>query len=160
MPIKIHKRKKSSRYHGRKRGTCGTGARKKMKGSGHRGGKGMAGTGKRADQKKTLILKLYGHDYFGKQGITSKKTERDKRKRINLDSIYKNLESFGKRKGDAYEINLNSYKILAGQLEIKKKLIITAQSASESAIEKVEKAGGKIILPEKKVGEKKEKEEK
>ena len=160
MSIKTKKRKKSSRYHGRKRGTCGTGARKKMKGSGHRGGKGMAGTGKRADQKKTLILKLYGHDYFGKQGITSKKTERDKRKRINLDSIYKNLESFGKRKGDAYEINLNSYKILAGQLEIKKKLIITAQSASESAIEKVEKAGGKIILPEKKVGEKKEKEEK
>ena len=160
MSIKTKKRKKSSKYHGRKRGTCGTGARKKMKGSGHRGGKGMAGTGKRADQKKTLILKLYGHDYFGKQGITSKKTERDKRKRINLDSIYKNLESFGKRKGDAYEINLNSYKILAGQLEIKKKLIITAQSASESAIEKVEKAGGKIILPEKKVGEKKEKEEK
>ena len=160
MSIKTKKRKKSSRYHGRKRGTCGTGARKKMKGSGHRGGKGMAGTGKRADQKKTLILKLYGHDYFGKQGITSKKTERDKRKRINLDSIYKNLESFGKRKGDAYEINLNSYKILAGQLEIKKKLIITAKSASGSAIEKVEKAGGKIILPEKKVGEKKEKEEK
>ncbi|KHO55517.1 MAG: large subunit ribosomal protein L15 [archaeon GW2011_AR19] len=160
MSIKTKKRKKSSRYHGRKRGTCGTGARKKMKGSGHRGGKGMAGTGKRADQKKTLILKLYGHDYFGKQGITSKKTERDKRKRINLDSIYKNLESFGKRKGDAYEINLNSYKILAGQLEIKKKLIITAQSSSGSAIEKVEKAGGKIILPEKKVGEKKEKEEK
>ena len=78
MSIKTKKRKKSSRYHGRKRGTCGTGARKKMKGSGHRGGKGMAGTGKRADQKKTLILKLYGHDYFGKQGITSKKTERDK----------------------------------------------------------------------------------
>ena len=154
MSIKTKKRKKSSRYHGRKRGTCGTGARKKMKGSGHRGGKGMAGTGKRADQKKTLILKLYGHDYFGKQGITSKKTERDKRKRINLDSIYKNLESFGKRKGDAYEINLNSYKILAGQLEIKKKLIITAQSASESAIEKIEKAGGKIIL----IGNKEEKE--
>ena len=155
MSIKTKKRKKSSRYHGRKRGTCGTGARKKMKGSGHRGGKGMAGTGKRADQKKTLILKLYGHDYFGKQGITSKKTERDKRKRINLDSIYKNLESFGKRKGDAYEINLNSYKILAGQLEIKKKLIITAQSASESAIKKVEKAGGKIIL----IGNKEEKKE-
>ena len=155
MSIKTKKRKKSSRYHGRKRGTCGTGARKKMKGSGHRGGKGMAGTGKRADQKKTLILKLYGHDYFGKQGITSKKTERDKRKRINLDSIYKNLESFGKRKGDAYEINLNSYKILAGQLEIKKKLIITAQSSSGSAIEKVEKAGGKIIL----IGNKEEKKE-
>lgn len=145
---KTKKRKKSSRYHGRKRGTCGTGARKKMKGSGHRGGKGMAGSGKRADQKKSLVLKLYGHGYFGKQGITSKKTERDKRNRINLDLIYKNLESFGNKKGDSYEINLNSYKILAGQSEIKKKLIITAQSASESAIENVEKAGGKIILPE------------
>ncbi len=136
---KTKKRKKSSRYHGRNMGTCGTGARKKSQGSGHKGGKGMAGTGKRADQKKTLILKLYGHGYFGKQGITSKGTKRDKRDRINVGEI--------QEKYKPGEINLSSYKIL-GDGEIKNKFIITAESASKSAIEKVEKAGGKIIVKE------------
>ncbi|MDP3758735.1 MAG: uL15 family ribosomal protein [Candidatus Daviesbacteria bacterium] len=136
---KTKKRKKSSRYHGRNMGTCGKGARKKAKGSGHRGGKGMAGTGKRGDQKKSLVLKLYGHGYFGKQGITSKGTERDKRDRINVGEI--------QEKYKPGELNLSSYKIL-GDGEIKNKFIITAQSASKSAIEKVEKAGGKIIVEE------------
>ena len=124
--------------HGRKMGTSGRGARKKAQGSGHRGGKGMAGTGKRADQKKTLITKLYGHGYFGKQGITSKKTKKDKRKRINLRDIQ-----------DKYkpgEVNLSEYKIL-GEGEIKGKYLIKAKEASKSAIKKVKKAGGEIILP-------------
>ena len=83
--------------HGRKMGTHGWGARKKHKKSGHRGGTGMAGTGKRADQKKTLVNKLYGNKYFGKQGITSKKTQRDKRDRINLQDIELNLGSYIKK---------------------------------------------------------------
>ncbi len=136
---KTHKRKKSSRMHGRKMGTHGRGARKKAKGSGHRGGKGMAGSGKRADQKKTLITKLYGNAYFGKQGITSKGTKRDKRDRINVGEI--------QEKYKPGEINLSSYKIL-GDREIKNKFIITAKEASSSAIKKVEKAGGKIIVKE------------
>jgi large subunit ribosomal protein L15 len=54
MPMKkTHKRRKVSRMHGRKMGTHGWGARKKHKKSGHRGGTGMAGTGKRGDQKTT-----------------------------------------------------------------------------------------------------------
>jgi len=146
---KTHKRKKSSRMHGRGRGTHGWGERKKHKKSGHRGGKGMAGTGKRADQKKTLITKLYGNKYFGKQGITSKKTKKDKRNRINLDAIEKNLEKYWKKTQNGFEIDLSDYKIL-GDGEVKNKLIIKAKEASKSAIEKVEKAGGKIHLPDKK----------
>jgi large subunit ribosomal protein L15 len=127
-------------------GTHGGGARKKRKGSGHKGGKGMSGSGKRADQKKTLITKLYGHSYFGKQGITSKKTERDKRKRINLQQVQENLEKYGKKSGDKFEIDLKDYKIL-GKGKVKNKLIINSKEASKSAIEKVKKAGGEIILP-------------
>ncbi|MBI2057008.1 mitochondrial large ribosomal subunit protein uL15m, partial [Candidatus Pacearchaeota archaeon] len=104
----------------------------------------MAGTGKRGDQKKTLVLKLYGHNYFGKQGITSKGTKRDKRDRINVGEI--------QEKYKPGEINLSSYKIL-GDGEIKNKFIITAQSASESAIKKVEAAGGKIIIEVRKIME-------
>jgi large subunit ribosomal protein L15 len=160
MPTKTHKRKKVSRMHGRKMGSHGWGARKKHKKSGHRGGTGMAGTGKRGDTKTTLITKLFGHDYFGKQGITSRKTKRDTRQRINLQQIEKNLEKYGKKGAKGWEIKLEKYKIL-GEGEIKEKLIITALAASESAIKKVKKAGGEIILPEKDKSEKKkdEKEE-
>ncbi len=143
--IKTHKRKKSSRMNGRGRGSHGWGERKKHKKKGHRGGKGMSGTGKRADQKKTLITKLYGNKYFGKQGITSKKTEKNQEKKINLETIENNLESYGKKQGDKWEINLKSYKIL-GTGEVKNKLIIRANKASKSAIEKVKKRGGEIQL--------------
>tara|TARA_Y100000034_G_scaffold19272_1_gene21697 strand:- start:18020 stop:18499 length:480 start_codon:yes stop_codon:yes gene_type:complete len=147
--MKTKKRKKSSRAHGRGMGTHGWGARKKHKKTGHRGGKGMSGSGKRADHKKTLIQKLYGHKYFGKQGITSRGTKKDKRKKINLQTIELNLKKYGKKVGDKFEINLKNYKIL-GFGEIKNKLIIKAKEASLSAIKKVKSVGGEIILPIKK----------
>src|SRR3989344_5304199 len=109
---KTKKRRKSTRMHGHGMGTHGGGARKKRKGSGHRGGKGMAGSGKRADHKKTLVTKLYGHGYFGKQGITSKGTQKDKGDRINLWEIEANLDSFCKKTSKGYECDLKGYKIL------------------------------------------------
>jgi len=157
--IKTHKRKKESRMHGKNMGTHGGGARKKRKGSGHRGGKGMSGSGKRADHKKTLVQKLYGHGYFGKKGITSIGTKRDKRDRINLEQIQKEIGKYKNKKG---EVVLKNYKILGkGEINTLKgtseKLIIRAKEASKSAIEKVKKAGGEIILMsgEKKVEKKK-----
>lgn len=150
---KTKKRKKASRMRGRGQGTHGWGARKKHKKSGHRGGKGMAGTGKRADQKKTLVTKLYGHGYFGKQGITSKRTWKDKRHRINLEDIELNIESFmkkgiAKKTGKGIEIDLQNYKILDASQEytLKNKLIIKAKKASKSAIKKIRKVGGEILL--------------
>ena len=148
--MKTKKRKRSTRMHGRGMGTHGYGARKKHKKSGHHGGAGMSGSGKRADHKKTLVLKLYGHKYFGKQGITSKKTQRDTRKRINLKEIEFNIEKYvkkgvAKKTKDGFEINLKDYKIL-GDGEVKNKLFIIAMEASQSAIEKVKKAGGEIKL--------------
>jgi len=143
ISTKTHKRKKSGRMLGRGAGSCGWGARKKHKKAGHKGGVGMSGTGKRADQKKTLVIKLYGNDYFGKQGITSRGTKRDTRKRINLFTIEQNLDTYGKKSGDKWEVNLENYKIL-GEGEVKNKLFIKAKEASASAIEKVKKAGGEI----------------
>ena len=154
IKMKTKKRKKASRMHGRGMGTHGGGARKKRKGSGHRGGIGMSGSGKRADHKKTLVTKKYGHKYFGKQGITSRKTERDKRKRINLQEIESNLEKYGKKSSKGYEIDLTGYKIL-GNGEVKDKLIIKAKEVSSSARKKVETKGGEIILPLKKIKENK-----
>ncbi len=146
MPIKLKKTKKSKKIHGTT--TYGWGARKKHKGSGHRGGKGMAGTGKRADQKKSLVIRLYGNKYFGKQGITSKRTAKKKQKVINLHDIEEKFKEG--------EIDLKEYKILGGG-EISRKFIIKAKSFSKSAKEKIEKAGGEIAVEKK---EKKTKEDK
>ncbi len=142
--IKTRKRKKKSRMRGRGMGTHGGGARKKRKKSGHRGGAGMSGSGKRADHKKTFITKHYGHGYFGKKGITSKKTQKDKRKRINVGDIQDKYQSG--------ELNLPDYKIL-GKGNIKDKFIIKAKEASKTAIEKVKKSSGEIILKKSKNGE-------
>ncbi len=146
---KTHKTKKAKKQRGKGMGTYGRGARKAGKDKGHHGGIGMAGSGKRADQKKTLIIKLYGNNYFGKQGVTSKGTRRKKREDISLREINDKKEKLGKKTPKGWEINLENKKIL-GNGEVKDKLIITAKAASKPAIEKVEKAGGKIILPKKK----------
>lgn len=155
--MKTHKRKKVTRDHGRGMGTHGSGARKNKRKSGNKGGCGMSGTGKRADHKKTLITKLYGHSYFGKQGITSRGTKRDTRQRIGLAQIQSNLAGFlkkglAKKTAKGYEINLGTYKILS-EGTIKEKLFIKASGASKVALEKVKAAGGEIILPVAKVKE-------
>lgn len=148
MVIKIKKKKKSVNQIGRT--THGHGSRKKWKGSGHWGGKGMAGTGKRADHKKSLVIKLYGNKYFGKQGITSKGTKRKKEKKINLVDIEKNYDSLMKKFGKNGLLDLSEYKIL-GDGEITKKIRIKAMNASESAKSKIEKSGGEIEFLRKRV---------
>ncbi len=146
MVIKLKKIKKVKRMRGKGMGTHGWGARKKHMGSGHRGGFGMAGTGKKADQKKSLVIKKY-KQYFGKQGETSKSTKRRHNNVMNLDYIQKNLESLKKKYLEKDILNLKDYKIL-GKGEINHKLKIKAKAASETAKEKIKKAGGEIIIPD------------
>lgn len=146
MVMKTKKRKRGTRRHGQ---NSYHGARKARKGSGHKGGVGMAGTGKRADHKKSLVIKLYGNKYFGKQGITSKKTERIKSRFINLRDIEKNFDSLMKKFGKDNELVLSDYKVL-GTGEMKSKITIKANEFSKSAEEKITKAGGKAIKLSKK----------
>ena len=86
-----HKRQKASRYRASK--THGCGSMKKRRGKGNKGGAGNAGSGKRADHKKSLILVKY-KKYFGKQGITSKRTAKRRLKTINIREI---LERFAEK---------------------------------------------------------------
>jgi large subunit ribosomal protein L15 len=144
--MKIKKRRKVSRMHGHHMGTHGWGARKKHISSGHAGGTGMSGTGKIGGHKKTMVLKLYGNAYFGKQGVTSRGTKRNKDKVINLDLLEKNIESLKKKFFKDNILDLSEYKIL-GKGKIESKITIKAKAASESAIKSIEKAGGEIILP-------------
>ncbi len=144
--MKFKRQKKSKKMRGHR--THGHSA-KLNKGKGSRGGKGMSGSGKRADQKKTKILKE-NKNYFGKRGFKSRKKTNKKIKIINLQEI--------QEKYPEGEINLKNYKIL-GNGEIKKKFAIKAKAASKSAIDKIKKAGGEIILDteKKKIENKKDK---
>jgi ribosomal protein L15 len=154
--MRLKKRKKASRMHGHGMGTHGWGARKKHISSGNQGGWGMSGTGKMAGHKKTLVTHLYGTSYFGKQGVTSRGSERKKNPVMNVADIELSLEmlkkKFGQKDGT---LNLEDYKIL-GDGEITSKVSIKAKAASKGAIEKIEKAGGKIIIEAEEESEEKE----
>ena len=141
--VKTKKTKKSKKLRGTN--SHGHGARKNWKGSGKRGGVGMAGTGKRADHKKTLITKKYGNKYFGKQGITSKSTRKKLYHSINIGDISKNLDSLMKKHGKDKILNLEKYRVL-GDGELKDKVKIKALGFSKQAKDKIEKAGGEAIL--------------
>lgn len=124
------KRRKKSRYRGTH--THGRGAKKKARGSGHRGGVGKAGSGKRADHKKDLI-----NFPFGKDKVLRRK-QKTKLKVINLSQI-------SERYSGNKEVVLTGFKVL-GEGELKEKMVIKADAASQSAIDKVKKSGGDIIV--------------
>lgn len=141
--MKIHKRSKRTRLRGSR--SAGTGFRKKNKGGvGNRGGQGWAGTGKRGSQKQQKAL-MYAQSlgfekYFGKRGLTSAPTQVKKTEQINLDDIKANF--FVK---EGQKIELKEHKILGDGEGFKAE--IHARAASQSAIDKMNKAGGKIVLP-------------
>ena len=132
----VNKRKKNSRQKGSY--TYGWGSKKKHRKAGNRGGRGMSGTGKRSDHKKTMILKKYGHEYFGKFGFRRPQHTKIKIKTINLCDLEKLKET---------NIDLTNlgYDKLLGKGEITKKITVTINSCSKNAKEKIEKIGGQII---------------
>jgi large subunit ribosomal protein L15 len=156
--MKIKKRNKRSRLRGLRR--CGYGFGKKHRGKGNKGGVGMSGTGKKSGQKVTLIHAKMP-DYFGRKGFTSiKKIKRKNEKRINItqieNSIYTLIEDgLAKKTPEGIELNLYDYKVL-GEGETKNKFIVKAKSISAGAKEKIEKAGGKVLVEEDKLTEVKE----
>lgn len=145
--MRIKKRRKPSRYRGGQ--TAKRGKKARCRASGSQGGVGMAGTGKRGDQKKTLVIKLTGgNNYFGKdralrRGVTPKKLES-----INISQISLKVPN---KEGI---IDLTGYKIL-GDGEISGKFKIKASAISASALEKMKKSGSEVILEHSESEEKK-----
>ncbi len=145
----VNKRKKNTRQRGSK--THGWGAKKKHRGQGHRGGRGMAGTGKRADSKKPSIWK---EDYFGKHGFVSK-TPKVKINAINISFIEQHLNKFIsedliKKEDEFYFIDLEKigFNKLLGDGKVSLKFKVKTPYASQIAIEKVKEAGGEVITSE------------
>ena len=144
----MNKRKKFSRYRGSH--THGGGAKKKRRGAGHRGGRGMAGSGKRADQKKISILKLYGNEYFGKHGFNRPQKTIKIIKAVNINEVEKNLDSYLsknliKKENNYFLINLKNLGVdkLLGTGTIANKYKIIGKVSKKAKI-KIEEKGGLI----------------
>ncbi len=144
MVKKVVKRNRRTRLRGSR--SAGYGFRKKHKGHGNKGGHGWSGTGKRGSQKQQKAL-MYAHSmgfekYFGKRGLTSASTGKARTEQINLDDLKAN---FFKKEGQKIEMKL--HKILGDGEGFKAE--VYAKSATQSAIDKMTKAGGKIIISDK-----------
>lgn len=138
------RKKKARKFRGSK--THGWGSKKKHRGAGNRGGRGLAGTGKRADQKKPSILKEYGNEYFGRRGFVS--PQRKEEKTINLDYLEKNAEKLKekgliKKENEHYIIDIRAlgFDKLLGKGKIKNKYKVKGKT-SKTAEEKIKEAGG------------------
>ena len=143
----VHKRRKNRKQRGSKTHGSGIGS-KHNKGSGNRGGCGMAGTGKRGDQKKPSIWK--DDKYFGKFGFISK-SRMPKTCGIDIKTIEDRLDKLVKEgivkfQDGSYNLNLEDlgHNKLLGAGKATKKLIITTDFAAEKAVEKIKKAGGDV----------------
>ena len=140
----VNKRKKNSRLRGSH--THGWGAMKKHRGAGNRGGRGAAGSGKRADSKKPSIWK---GTYFGKHGFTGK----PKGKAVNASYLEEHIDLLVSKKSakpqaGGYSIDLKAmgFSKLLGRGKLTKKLLIECDSASARAVEAVKAAGGQVKL--------------
>ena len=155
------------------RGTSshGWGHKKKHRGAGHRGGKGLAGTGARGDSQKVSILVksksilqkmaavkgtkmsklIVGKAYYGKKGFNSihaKKTDV-----LSLNYIENNFDvmidkgMIVKEKTEfVFDSTAFKYDKILGKGSFSKKVTIICNDISESAKQKVEDAGGKVVI--------------
>lgn len=139
-----HRKKKVEKMRGKH--THGWGSKKKRRGAGSHGGRGMGGSGKRGDVKKPFIIKHLTKNYFGKHGFTP---HYQYRKLIPLN-IYE-LSSYDLKEEDGYfPIELKGYKLL-GKGNPNRKYKIRVERATKKAITKIEKFGGIVeILKENK----------
>lgn len=166
------KRAKTTRYRGSN--SHGWGHKKKHRGSGHRGGFGLAGTGARGDSRKTSILsssksilkqisaqkgvkmskiEKIGGSYFGKRGFKSIHKKNEKVLSIsylehNFDKLVAN-EIIVKEKDEfIFDSTAFGYDKILGNCNFTKKLTVICDDISDSAKARIEGVGGKVVLTE------------
>ncbi|MFZ8795707.1 MAG: uL15m family ribosomal protein [Acidilobaceae archaeon] len=145
----VRRERKSRKLRGRSR-TMGWGSVGQHRKSGSRGGKGAAGLGK---HEWTWTIK-YAPDWYGKRGFTPRRSKASYHKSIvnvgDLAEIVDRLKSTGKAKMEdgMVEVNLADMGVekLLGEGEIMVPVKVIVSEASETAVKKIEEAGGKVIL--------------
>ncbi len=179
------KRTKVSRARGTNSHSWGH--KKKHRGSGHRGGFGLAGTGARGDSQKAGLLakskklmqkiaagkgvtvksvekSLSKRNYFGKKGFKSIHTvKRDVLSISYLEENFDKLVEAGIIVKEGNEMLFDStnfkYNKILGNGSFSKKITVICQEISANAKAKIESAGGKVIIVGTEVQEESSKEE-
>jgi len=136
------KRKKVTKYRGSH--THGGGSKKKRRGAGHRGGRGNAGSGKRADQKKP---KFWKEKYFSGPPF---KSLQKKPSTITIAQIETRFENLQKQKiitekDGFFEVSFKHPWKLLSQGNPSRKYFMKTSAASKTAMEKISKKGGKFL---------------
>ena len=124
--------------------------KKAGRGAGLRGGKGNAGLIKH----RWMYMMKNDPNHFGRHGFKRPQSILKEDKIINVGELEAKFP-------DKKEINLTEqgYDKLLGGGQIKTKMKITVDSASEKAVEKIKEKGGAVILPEENFEEKEMAEE-
>lgn len=147
------KTKKVNKYRGSH--THGSGAKKKRRGAGNRGGRGFAGSGKRADQKKPRYWK---EKYFS--GPTFKPLKQ-KPESITIEDIEQKFEKYTNQgliteNNGLFEVSISKSWKLLSQGKPTRKYFIQTSLISKKAKEKIIDAGGKVKEKAQQLNNKKE----
>ncbi len=133
------------------RGTrnCGWGNTQKHRGAGSRGGRGMAGSKK---QKWSYVSKFMP-DHFGRVGFKRPLKMIHEDSIINVGDIDASLErlvakGMAQMKDNKYLVDLGEmgYDKLLGSGRVSHPIEIKVEKTSKSAVEKIEKAGGRVEI--------------
>lgn len=143
----VRREKKSKYYRGSR--TCGWGRVAQHRRSGRKGGRGRVGYHKH----KWSWTAKYAPDWYGKHGFVRPPQVVFKWRAINVGELDEKVEELARqglveKVGDEYHVDLLKlgYNKLAGSGRVTKKLVVRAVAATESAVEKVKEAGGRVEL--------------
>ncbi len=138
----MHKKTKTRGQRGGR--TYGWG--KRHRGSGHRGGFGNAGTGKKAHANKPSVWK---ERYLGAYGFHRRNT--NPVIAITLRSVEDLLNKKSRTEGkevNTIDLGKEGFTKLLGSGTIARKIHVTIPTATASAISKIQKAGGTCTVSE------------
>jgi large subunit ribosomal protein L15 len=145
----VRRERKSRKLRGRSR-TMGWGSVGQHRKAGSRGGKGAAGLGK---HEWTWTIK-YAPDWYGKRGFLPRRSKAGYHKTVmnvgDLAEVVEKLKATGEARIEdgMVEVNLADMGVekLLGEGEIRVPVKVIVSEASETAVKKIEEAGGKVII--------------
>ncbi|HOM95913.1 MAG: 50S ribosomal protein L15 [Candidatus Methanofastidiosa archaeon] len=146
----IRIKKKSTKMRGTR--TCGGGCSKKRRGAGHRGGRGLAGSGKKKKTKwtRTIVTMPY---HIGSYGFSRNSNLRKDSSFINVGAIEEQINSLiekniaEKKEGKIFvDISKLGISKVCGKGNVKGSYVVTASEFSKKAEEKILSAGGEAVI--------------
>lgn len=137
MPRDSKKRGRGSRTHG-------GGSQKNRRGAGHRGGRGDAGRKKHESAN---------HPPIGKSGFKRPQKILEDVEVSNVGDIDRKIEDLieegvAEETGDGYEVDAGALGVdkVLGSGQVRNTLVVHADDFSDSAVEKIEDAGGEAVV--------------